>query len=427
MPTSTNKLSFSALILVFIGALFYCYEYVLRIMPSLMIPHLMHVFGLMAGGTGLLVSVYYMVYSPLQIAVGVLTDYYRPRLTLTWAIFLCAAGCTLSATFSSLWLFATGRILIGIGSAFAYVGALTLANKWLSKKTFTLFAGAVTTMGMIAGWLADHKLIGLGHAFGWKTVFYAAAISGICLLIIFRIAFRINKQAAHTKARKHIAWKRILIGYWNIIRTGQLWLAGLIGGVLFLSLSLFAEAWGPEFIHTYFNIPLAQAADVNSYIFIGWGVGAPLQGLLFYWCRRYRPMLLTQTALASVVSVIILYFMHSTTAMSISLFFFGVFCSAEVLCFTYAAKMVHEVFVGSAIAFINLIVMLSGTIILPIASYVLEKVSAAHTLHTVSGIPNHTVSDYQHAFIVLPALCVVATVMCCFIKQPVDSTKGRLH
>ncbi len=420
-----SKLSWPALLLVLVGALFYCYEYVLRVMPSLMIGELTHHFSLLAGGTGLLLGIYYFVYSPLQIAVGVLTDYYRPRRTLTYAILFCVIGCLLSAPMSSVWTFGAGRALIGLGSAFAYVGALTLANTWLSEKTFTYFAGGVTTMGMLAGWACDHGLVHLGQSVGWSNIFYAAALVGLALVLVFQLACRANKAAIDKRASKHtIKWKPVLTGYWRIIKTPSLWLVGVIGAILFLSLSVFAEAWGPQFIHTYLAIPISQAAHINGMLFIGWAVGAPLQGLLFAWVKRYRPLLLVQSLLATICIGLVLYGVRSTTAMSLHLFLFGFFSSVEVLCFTYAAKKVAPAFVGSAVAFVNLIIMLSGTFLQPIASFLLEKATASHHSIHHSIIPVHSIADYQHAFVIMPALGVAATLMAFFIK-PIKPTHEK--
>src|SRR5437899_1255372 len=104
-----------------LGALYYSYEYLLRISPSVMELPLRHHFNLSATGFGLLSAFYYYAYVPLQIPVGILLDRYGPRILLTFACFICVLGTFLFAGTQVFWIAASGRFLVGFGSAFAFV------------------------------------------------------------------------------------------------------------------------------------------------------------------------------------------------------------------------------------------------------------------------------------------------------------------
>ena len=84
--TDVKKMLLLGWIICVIGALFYFYEYLLRIEPSVMMPNLMSTFGISAGLLGLIIALYYYAYTPLQLVVGVLIDKYGSRLTLLFAI-----------------------------------------------------------------------------------------------------------------------------------------------------------------------------------------------------------------------------------------------------------------------------------------------------------------------------------------------------
>lgn len=62
-----------------LGAIFYSYEYLLRIAPSVMENALRTHFNLSASGFGFLSSIYYLAYVPMQLPVGVLLDRYGRR------------------------------------------------------------------------------------------------------------------------------------------------------------------------------------------------------------------------------------------------------------------------------------------------------------------------------------------------------------
>src|SRR6185295_8837904 len=75
-----------------LGALYYCYEYFLRICPSVMTHELMRQYNLSGVEVGSLSACYYHAYVPMQILVGLLMDRFGPRRLLTFACFLCAVG-----------------------------------------------------------------------------------------------------------------------------------------------------------------------------------------------------------------------------------------------------------------------------------------------------------------------------------------------
>jgi len=85
-----------------LGAVFYCYEYLLRIEPSVMVLPLEHYFHISAKGLGILSGLYYMAYTPMQLVVGVVTDMFGPRRVLTVAVLICAAGSFVFGTARTL-------------------------------------------------------------------------------------------------------------------------------------------------------------------------------------------------------------------------------------------------------------------------------------------------------------------------------------
>ena len=131
MIKSSTRLAIMGWSICLIGALFYSYEYFLRIMPSVMSAKLMAHFNIEAGALGIFVAIYYWAYVPLQLPVGLLHDRFGPRRLLTFACLLCVVGTYMFGISHSIYIAATGRLFVGIGSAFAFVGVLKLASIWL--------------------------------------------------------------------------------------------------------------------------------------------------------------------------------------------------------------------------------------------------------------------------------------------------------
>ena len=181
-----------------LGALYYCYEYFLRISPSVMMHDLMSVYHLTGAEVGSLSAFYYHAYVPMQILVGLLMDRYGPRRLLAMASLFCASGTYLFVGSRSLAIAELGRFFVGFGSAFAFVGALKLATIWLPSNRFALISGIITSLGMFGAMLGDVALRSLVDNFGWKTTTYFSAIIGVFLAIaIWMVVRDINPSPLH--------------------------------------------------------------------------------------------------------------------------------------------------------------------------------------------------------------------------------------
>ena len=77
------------------AALFYCYQFLLRVSPNVMTTDLMTAFQVDACALGILLGCYYNTYSFLQIPAGSLMDYFKPRSVLTFAAIFCSLGTLL--------------------------------------------------------------------------------------------------------------------------------------------------------------------------------------------------------------------------------------------------------------------------------------------------------------------------------------------
>ncbi|WP_267897719.1 MFS transporter [Dongshaea marina] len=99
---------------------------------------------------GDLMSVYFPVYAVFQILAGYLLDRYKLRLILSLAVAIVAGGLLMIAI-PSLGAILAGRVLIAIGSAFAFLGALKTASMWLPEKVFPVAVGLINTMGVLLG------------------------------------------------------------------------------------------------------------------------------------------------------------------------------------------------------------------------------------------------------------------------------------
>lgn len=252
-----------------LGAIYYCYEYFLRVMPSVMMPEIMGAYDLTGAQVGNLAGCYYHAYTPMQLAVGLLMDRYGPRRLLTLACGLSAMGACLFASGHSLLVAEAGRFLIGFGAAFAFVGALKLVTVWLPPHRFALASGLIMFLGTVGAMVGDILLRTSVDALGWQETIYISAAAGVVLAVLLWISVRdTNPYSTHTDTHT-VDFKAVLLGLWGSIKNSQIWLAGIVGFLLYLSLSAFAELWGIPYLEQARGLSKTDASTANSLIFLG--------------------------------------------------------------------------------------------------------------------------------------------------------------
>lgn len=399
-----------------LGAIFYCYEYLLRIEPSVMVPELMRHFSLSAAQFGLITSLYYIAYTPMQIGVGVLTDIFGPRKMLTFAVSICAIGSLIFGTSESLWLLGVGRFLIGFGSSFAFVGVLKLAAIWLPTSRFAMFAGLATALGMVGAMVGDVQLSVLVYRIGWQDTIFIGTVFGFVLIpFIWFIIRDTHGDPQVMEPIERVSVREALWGVWSMARNAQMWLCGLIGLSLYMSLSIFAELWGIDFLQKFYGLSSADASQANALVFFGWLIGGPLAGYISDVMRSRRMPLFIGCVLSALCLLTILYFPPKNIYVLYTLMFgYGMFSSAEVICFAIGRENCPFHMSGSAVAFVNMLVMFGGMFFQQKVGKILDL---GWTGKIVDGVRVYPTEAYQNALVMIPISLAIAMILILVMKE----------
>lgn len=402
-----------------LGAVFYCYEYFLRISPSVMTSELMNAYNLKGAEVGNLSAFYYHAYVPMQIAVGLMMDRYGPRRLLTFACIMCAGGTYLFAGRYGLVVAEVGRFLVGFGSAFAFVGALKLATIWLPPNRFALISGIILCLGMTGAMVGDIVLRALVDAIDWQATIYVSAVAGVILSVVLWMIIR-DSSPDHPDHNTHITkFSTVLIGLWGAVKNPQIWLNALVGFLLYISLSAFAELWGMPYLEQVHGFSKTNAAYANAMIFLGWAVGGPAWGWFSdYIQRRCLPLTIGATG-AAIMACILLYMPGiPQSAIFVLLFVFGLFSSVQILVFAICHEASQMKIAGTAIALTNMVVMVGGNVFQPVIGKLLD---ANWTDSLVHGARVYSVYSYQVALTVMPVGIILAIIITFFIRETYGS------
>jgi len=408
---------FMAWLICIIGALFYLYEYVLRILPSIMSADLMRAFDLSAYQFGNFSAYYYYAYTPLQLVIGILMDRYGPRRLLMLACLACTIGAFIFAHSHSLPLIKFSRFLIGFGSAFAFVGALKLASIWLPPNRFASVSGAVTALGMLGAVGGDNLLARFVIQHDWRLTVDLTVWAGI--ILTFLIVFIVHDKVKTSKSfyMPELNLKDLMAGVRQSLKNPYIWINGFIGFVLYLPVAAFAELWGIPYLSVSHGVNHVDAVHAVSLIFLGWAIGAPFNGWLSDFIKK-RKLLLNIGSLGSILLfAIILYCPVALNIFSlyILLFLFGLFTSTQVVVFAISQEYSSRYIAATAVSLTNMIVMLGGAIFQPLIGYLLDKNWDGKILH---GVHVYTPYNYQYALTTIVILLIVAAILSFILRDP---------
>ena len=415
-----------------LGAVFYAYEYLLRIAPSAMEFSLRSHFNLSATGFGLLSSIYYYAYVPMQVPVGVLMDRFGPRRLLTIACAICVIGSFLFCNTHDISFAVTGRFLIGVGSAFAFVGVLKLATIWLPENKLALVAGMTSALGTIGAMIGDNVLGEMISHTGWQTTINETAIFGIGLAILLWFFIHDHKRDLNSGGTIS-SFRKNMVDLNIILREKQIWINGLFGCLVYLPTTVFAELWGIPYLAHAHGMSQTSAGFANSLLFCGFMVGAPLMGFISDSIRRRKPPMLVGALGAAIVMFIILYWPNlSEPAVYGLMFILGLFYSAQTIVFAVGRELSPSEAAGTAIATTNMIVMLGAMFLQPIIGRLLDWSVLLHAnlrpaIDDLSLLPMaqvYSAVDYRFAMLIIPIGIVIAAFLTLFIRETHANAKS---
>lgn len=419
MTFSFLKSSYAWLI-VSSGMFFYCYNYFLRVSPSVMQNELTTSFHMTATQFGALAGFYYWAYTPMQIPAGMLYDKFGVRFVLCAACLIASLGLAIFISADNYLVAGGGRFMIGLGCAFAYIGTLKLASIWLPPNRFATVAGLTTAIGMTSGALAQTYLTKVVEIIGYKEALRSSLIFGVVLSIVLYMIIRNQpknlSKPSENEMQNPINLKQLLNALYIIFTNRQMWLIGIVGCLVYLPSSVFLDLWGIPYLKAVYNLTAEQAVAISSYTFYGWIISGPIVGALSDKIRR-RVMPLTISGFFAAALLCIVFYVPGITLSGLYIIFFmiGFCCGAHPICFALGKESNPIQISGTSVAVTNMLIMAGGAIFQPVVGKLLDF----HTTTSldVNGIPLYSASDYTFALSIVPLGVALGIFLSVFLRE----------
>lgn len=402
------------------AALFFCYQFLLRVSPSVMTQELMADFHVDAFALGTLTSFYFYAYAGLQLPVGTLLDKFGPRRLLIFAALLCTGGSLFFSSAETVMVASMGRFLIGAGSAFGFLSCMKLGTLWFPPQHISMVVGLTLLLGTSGAMSGSYPMSFLVDAYGWRHAVWITAGGGIFLAILIAFVVRDHPpRKLEIYIEQHHPFGNPSLGIWEglavILKKNQTWLLALYGIMMFVPLSGFADVWGVPFLTRVHHMDKQAASLSISFLYLGVGLGTPLFAFLSNYFKQFRLTLLGSAVSALLPFLIVIYGsdLPNFTVISI-LFIAGVMLGGQFMAYSIVCEINPLSVSGMATGFQNMVCLLSGVIFQPFMGWLLDLFWEEFY---ENGCQVYSILAYQMALTSVIMALLVAIVVSIFIQE----------
>jgi MFS family permease len=326
-------------------------------------------------------------------------------------MFLCVISTFILAYSHSFYVAMFCRFITGIGSAFCFLGPVRLASHWFPPKRMALVTGAIVTMAMTGGMLAQYPLTKLVAVVGWRQAVQDVGLLGFAMLVVMVFWIKERPQIAVKKAGKPID---VLSAAKNAYFNPQYLRAALYTSLMNMAIAVFGAMMGTLYLEQRLSISAEQAAMVNGMLFFGAIIGSPLVGWLSDKVGlRIMPMKIG--VVASLLTLLaVLYLPVSLSMMTVLFFLLGLFTSAQVISYALVAESSSPMMTATAVSVISILTQGGYLVYQNLFSSLLINHGG---MHLINGVPVYLLEAYQHAAVILPIGLLIAFLMLFGLKE----------
>jgi predicted MFS family arabinose efflux permease len=390
-----------------IAALFYAYEFLHRVAPSVLTSQLREAFSVNDLQLGMIGAMYFYAYSAFQLPAGIMIDRFGAKKLLVIASAVLTLGSFMFTTTDSSLIAHVSRFMIGMGSAFAFVGCLKIGAQWLASSSFPIVVGLTNLCGTLGALSGGLPLSYWVEQIGWRETLLQVSFMGLLITLLMWIFLPKDQPQALAKQSTR---PELFAGIKEVIRSPQSWVIALYGTFLVAPIAALPEMWGVDYLKTAYQLTGTQAATITHSIFIGTALGGPILGWLVG--RFKNPVNFMRLSTIGALLLLSLFLYGSNipaTSLTMILVCYGVFTSNMLLCFSMITKLHPARAQGAAIGFTNMVIMAGAGLIQHFVGWVLHHLRSLHEGHFM-------LEDYRLALMILPVCLLLAICITVFMK-----------
>jgi len=416
-----NKVMRQAYLAWFAIALFYLYQYILRVSPGVMFDDIRLAFKITAEQFATLGAFYLLGYSVLQIPLGIIVDRIGVKRMSQYSIAICIFGSLLFGLTEHFWVAQLSRFIIGVGSGSAFMCALKFIADHFPPGKRGLLMGGTLALGTVGAMISAKSVSYIGAGIEWHELIAISA--GIGLIVFLCITFAVKSHVEDSYAvlnRK--SFKDTMKSIKDIACDRQILIYALLAIGLYTPLSALADLWGSAFIKQKYKLTSSESASIAQLMYVGLTIGS----LILPWlAERNNRMNATIIAcgfgILATFSMILYSSINDIFIIKVLFVLLGFFCGAEMMCFTGALFRSNKFDSGEIIGVVNTLNMLGGAMLQQLIGWSLDKQWNGD--YDLNQIRQYSTDEYM---VSLTSLTIVIA-LCCIISFGLIGKNQRIN
>lgn len=390
-----------------LSLIFYLYQYVARAsVPNVLNNQLMDYFQIDATAVCGLFSAFYLIYMIMQIPVGYLLDRFGTKHVSFFSVLCCSAGLFVFISTRSYNVAICGQLLVGMGSSFAFILSLKLAEEMFPPKRLPMMSAILNSSGAFGAFFMSPIVARLSNEFSITQIVYF--MSSIGVMLAFLLLTFVHHKERHTLMDASSIVKKMK----TILANKQIILIAFNSMLMYSVVVVFADHFGVAYMSAVFGADLVEASWMCSMIYIGIILGSPIFAFLANKFNSYKISLLTGASSTLLVLCILLFCDLGKVGAPVAMLALGLSVSSQVMSFPAVMSLVPHELTATASSIVNTITTLSGVVIYPLVGFIMDQ--SHNSIYNA-----YSAEDFKCGFILLPIVVLIAITLLAIVKIPV--------
>jgi MFS family permease len=336
-----------------LASIFYAYQYIIRVIPNILMTDIMDQFDIDAGIFGQFSGVYYIGYSLMHLPLGIMLDRFGPRKVMTICILLIVIGMA-PMIYCDHWITSIiGRLLIGIGSSAAIVGTFKIIHLAFEERLFTRMLSFSVTIGLLGAIYGGGPTKAMYDAIGYEAIIEISMLFGLLLaLLTYFLVPEISE----------LSTKNITISseIRTVITNPKVIFLGICAGLMVGPLEGFADVWGTAFLKQVYEFDSNISSSMPSIIFIGMCFGAPVLNFIAEKTASYMGVIIASGIIMMLSFIALIFGDLDHKIISLLFVLIGICSAYQILALYKASTYAPNNMGGLTTAIVNMIIMIFG-------------------------------------------------------------------
>lgn len=344
-----------------------------RILPSSMGGAWQHSFNISQESLGWLASMYFYVYTVMQIPTGLLVDKYGSKWLITLGAGLAGLGALLMSVSPYYALVLLGRVVLSFGVAGLFIAMLKLIAVHFAPRHFATLTGLGIMLGNVGAILATAPTVWALSVYDWRFILLALGLISLCLACVCMIWLP-NQPALHRPMnhapQKVGVWQGVVQVLRNPYTYGPLGVCACVAG----SYLCFVGMWSVPFLQATQQMTKSMAAAHNMWALIGFSLGSLVLGRVSDFMRRRKGVMMMASFIFVLCWLPLLLGWRLQGVWGYALFMLmGLSVSGFTLTWALVKELNASVLSGTATSMVNAGAFLLTALLQPFLGWILDQ------------------------------------------------------